>query len=590
MCTKDPGGGLTAKRNRVTVHVLCKSCNVTEDLGPLGTSHLVGGALSAVSECNITLTNSTFSSNKAKSDKTLDISKTSNIELAAHAADKNKIGIHLFINPILFNHTPSHDKNLKLIAAHKTLPIKSSMLNKKSNTSQEDLLPSVGGAIYVALQSRLFVTNCVFDDNSAQFFAGVIAATANVKLGIQHTYFTCNSATMQGGAILAKDNVTLDLQETVFVGNKAFSDGGAINIQHQVHLRMTNCLFDDNISGRVGGAFCAGLNTTIQIQETNFTRNRADQGGAIDVDMYSYLRITNCTFEDNRANHGGAIFGGFDLICEIIGSQFLKNSASQQGGAINVQTNANLLITNSRLERNFIDTDTGGRIVLAFNVKSNIRETNFTGNSAPNTAGALMVYSQTDCHVEWCIFHSNTANTVGGAVVISIRSSLRIENTNFTNNNSTDGGAIGIDVNCKLHTEMCNYWENVAKQTGGAITLSGGATAIIESCLFLSNHAVNGGAVNINPAHDPFVRATFFFRNVASDRGGAITINGAANAIIDNITCVGNQSPRGGCLYIDSVTLTLNNSNISENFGYELGAGILADYSRMQVGFAFPML
>ena len=48
-----------------------------------------------------------------------------------------------------------------------------------------------------------------------------------------------------------------------------------------------------------------------------------------------------------------------------------------------------------------------------------------------------------------------------------------------------------------------------------------------------------------------------------------------------------NQSPRGGCMYIQTVILTLNNSDISENFGYDMGAGILADYSRIQVGSGF---
>ena len=45
---------------------------------------------------------------------------------------------------------------------------------------------------------------------------------------------------------------------------------------------------------------------------------------------------------------------------------------------------------------------------------------------------------------------------------------------------------------------MCTYWKNFAQQTGGAIKLIGSATAVIESCLFLSNHAENGGAVDIS--------------------------------------------------------------------------------------------
>ena len=596
----------------------------------------VGGALIGENQCNITITNCTFSSNKAK---TMKILKTSNVKIPGCSIDKNNVGTHFLINPNLFNHTSSHDKNLKL-TPHPALLLKSSMLNKKSSKNQEDPLPSVGGAIYVGMQSKFMVTNCVFEGNSAQDMAGAILAALNVTLKMQETIFVGNKAFSDGGAInvqqeahlrmtncvlddniserlggaiAASYNVTVEIQETnftrnsalyngggaiftsghatlnvqeiVFVGNNAIC-GGAIGTQYQVHLRMINCVFDNNTSEQIGGAIIAGGNATLKIQETNFTRNEAQQGGAINVVQQSHLGITNCTFEDNRASHGGAFFGGFDLICEIYESKFLKNSASQQGGAINVQYTASLLITNSRLEHNFVHTDLGGGIVLAYNVNSTIRETNFTGNSAPNSAGALMVYSQTECHVEMCIFHNNTGNTLGGAVAMGRISLLKTENTNFTNNNSTDGGAIYADSNSKLQTKMCLFGKNFAKQTGGAIKLNGGATAIIESCHFLSNRAENGGAVNFISVHDPFVRATFFLRNVASHRGGAITINEATNAIIDNITCVGNRSPRGGCLYIYSVTLTLNNSNISENFGYEMGAGILADYSRIQVSSA----
>ena len=707
-------------------------------------SALVGGALFAENQCNITLTNCTFSSNKAITGKTRNIPKTSNVKMATRPIVKDNIGTYFFINQSLFNNTASHDKNLKVMSAHQTLLLKTSTLNKKS-TKKEGHLHSMGGAVYVVLHSQLVATNCVFEDNAAEYGAGAIAATANVTLNVQETAFvgnkafsdggaiiiqhqaqlritncvfddnrsqrdggaifasfnttlyvqettfvgnraqdagaiasvvnttleihqtnfirnravqlgrailatinvtvdvqkttfvdnkafsdggaifiqqqaqlritncefddniserlggtivaggkitleiqktnfTRNSALMQGGAISAIGNVTVDVQETNFVGNKAFSDGGAISIQQQADFRMTNCVFDDNLSERLGGAISAGGNITLDIQETNFIRNRAEQGGAIDIDRQSLLRITNCTFEDNHAKLGGALFGGLNLVCEIIESQFLKNSASQQGGAINVQENANLLIVNTILEHNFADTDQGGGIMVTFNVKSQIRQTNFTANSAPNTAGALMVNSQTECHIQWCIFHSNTANTFGGAVGMSAKSSLKIENTNFTNNNSTDGGAIAVDSNSKLQTKTCIFLKNFAKQTGGAIKLEDGATAKIESCCFLGNHAENGGAVNFNAAHQPYLRATFFLRNVASNSGGAITINQATNAIINNITCVGNRSPRGGCLYVGSVVLTLYNSDISQNFGYEIGAGILADYSRMQVG------
>ena len=251
---------------------------------------------------------------------------------------------------------------------------------------------------------------------SAENSGGAIAGGIEVVIEINSSYFSENSASFSA-AIIATNNVTLDIQETTFVGNKAFTDLGAIDVQHQAHLRIKNCSFDNNMSHRYGGAICGGFNATVEILDTKFTRNKAKQGGAIDVDQQSFLRITNCTFEDNHAQLGGALFGGLDLVCEINGSHFLNNSASKQGGAINIQQKANLLITNCKLENNSA-IDLGGGIAVALNVKSKIRETNFTGNSAPNGGGALMVYSQSECHVEWCIFHNNSAKALGGAVGI----------------------------------------------------------------------------------------------------------------------------------------------------------------------------
>ena len=53
---------------------------------------------------------------------------------------------------------------------------------------------------------------------------------------------------------------------------------------------------------------------------------------------------------------------------------------------------------------------------------------------------------------------------------------------------------------------------------------------------------------------------------------------------MNNITCVGNRAPQGGgCLSIESVTLTLTNSGISENIVQHAGTGIYAQHSRIQV-------
>ena len=345
---------------------------------------------------------------------------------------------------------------------------------------------------------------------------------------------------------------------------------------------MKDCVLDDNISGRVAGAIAAGFNTTLDIQHTNFTSNSAVEGGVIDVDQQSYLHVTDCVFKDNSAKViGGAIVGGLEAILEINGSCFSNNSA-RSGGAISVQEQVNLSLTNCRLEYNFA-SEIGGSISACPNhVILRIRETNFTGNSAQD--GGALIVRITDCHIVRCVFNYNTAQNLGGALYIALKSPVQVENTNFTNNNAIDAGAIYIDSNSKLQANMCNFWKNLAKRAGGAIVLKGYSSAVIETCHFLSNHAVDGGAVNVNDPENFSVISTSFLRNVASDHGGAVAITYGANVMINNIICVGNRGPNGGgCLNVDSVTLTLSNSDIRDNIA-NFGAGVLASDTRIQVG------
>ena len=467
-----------------------------------------------------------------------------------------------------------------------------------------------GGAIYTQRYAYLRITNCAFKNNSGQKWAGAILALFYVALNIQKTTFEGNKA-LQGGAIdvqlahlritdctFAKNSaqqfagaigaafsVTLDIRGTKFVGNKA-SQGGAIDAQHQTDLRITNCVFVDNISERNGGAIVGAFNTNLNVITTSFTRNRAVQGGAIEVDQQSFLRTTDCSFTDNHAKEmGGAILGSLGLVCIINRSYFLNNSALQEGGAISMQEQVNLSIAKSKLEYN-VAINSGGAIVALTNVKLKIRESKFTCNRSPNAGGALAVGYHSECHVKLCVFQDNAAVTgAGGAMYSQSNSFLQVENTKFTNNNSTEGGAIHVDSNSELQTKMCSYQNNFAAQSGGAIKISSYSTAEIESCYFLANHAISGGAINSDYPEHISVRDTFLGQNIVSSTGGAVTISIGDNVTINNITCADNYATGGGgCLYINAVTLTLNNSEFSENGGQEYGAGIFIADSRIQVG------
>ena len=386
-------------------------------------SQRVGGAITASYNVTLDIQETTFVGNKALSDSgAIDVQQA-----------------YLRITNCIFQ-----DNKAQRVGGAITASVNVT-LDIQEATFAGNKAVSDSGAIDVQ-QAYLRITKCEFEDNESQRNGGAIACALSTSLDIKETNFTRNKAVEEGGAIMASNNVTLNILEVTFVGNKALTDGGAIDVQ-QAQLQITKCVFDDNISQRNGGAIVGAYNTTLDINETHFTRNTASEGGAINIFTVSYFRTTDCTFKANRAERlkGGAI-SAVEAVLEIDKTYFVNNSALQ-GGAIDVQENVYLSLTNSRLEHNFASVYDAGAINAGYNVMLRIRETKFTGNSAAEAGGALRIALQSGGHVEWCIFHNNTAKTAGGAVDIESKSKLQIKNTKFEINNSTDGGAISIGGN-----------------------------------------------------------------------------------------------------------------------------------------------
>ena len=546
-------------------------------------SALVGGALIAEDRCQVVLSNCTFFSNKAITGKTLTVLKNTNVEMTASSSDIN--GTFTPWSQTSFNQTRLQHRKPESRAAEK--------LNiSKRRTRQHRNQKSIGTIRPTHAQPPAD-PDTLFNQTSSHPLKPEAVAKKMMNISrkstpIVHMLFNQTSlapiepevnVSNQTHRLMNSSVLKITAQQVGYLPGI----GGLVSVASHSHLFVRNCVFEDNLAEKSGGAIIAGLNATLNIGGTTFVRNKAlEQGGAIDVEDQAQLRITNCTFTDNHAEQfGGAIVGGFDAVLQIQDTNFTRNRALQ-GGAINVQQQVNVSLTNCRLDCNFAK-DLAGAILAMIFVTLEIRETNFTGNSASHYGGALFVL-QAECHIVRSIFHGNTAKTGnGGAVCIQSESSLKIENTNFTNNNSSDGGAICMTENSKLQANMCSFWENVAAQSGGVINLNDYSTAVIERCHFLSNYAGSGGALELNNLEQISVRDTVFLRNEASGDGGAIEIT-SGTVFINNITCTDNHAEgNGGCLKIGFVTLTLNNSEISKNVAQDDGAGVAATNSRMQV-------
>lgn len=346
-----------------------------------------------------------------------------------------------------------------------------------------------GGAIYNA--NNITITNSYFANNVANITSGGAIYSYYKNMNLSNSKFENNKAGTNGGAIYIENNgyekdYGIIVNNSTFDNNTAGKSGGAIYTRG---AKITNSNFSNNNASE-GGALFSVSDGTVVINNTKFTNNTASKyGGAIDVFSGSAI-IDNSRFENNSAAvYGGAIYAASTV--NVTDSIFRKNSANQ-GGAIYSSLNTNGIIANSTFDQN---TATGKGGALYFDAISGIQIENsgmeivnseFTNNSA-NQGGAI--YSYSILNITDSNFTQNTANADGGAIYSD--KYLRSINSTFINNNAANGGALYVISNSEIVESSFN---NNNATNGGAI-YGINANILVDKSKFDENNATNGGAI-----------------------------------------------------------------------------------------------
>jgi predicted outer membrane repeat protein len=205
-----------------------------------------------------------------------------------------------------------------------------------------------GGA--ASLRGVATVSDCRFADNAADLGGALYFDTEGVTgdspAVISGSTFESNEGSGFGGAIFG-GSVVVD--GSTFTGNGGDNVyGGAIKA---ASLAITDSTFDGNL-GRYGGAIDAyagsGATVVLSILGSSFTGQYAGQGAAVLV-MSSpvEMRIEDTVFDSGTANYGGAIemWGVESLTASFEATDFLSNTASDEGGAIYVVTDGPVTMT-----------------------------------------------------------------------------------------------------------------------------------------------------------------------------------------------------------------------------------------------------
>ena len=349
---------------------------------------------------------------------------------------------------------------------------------------------------------------------------------------------------------------------------------------------VSDCVFDKNTAFGKGDMTPNNNNgAAIEVTDTNkaiagiitgsnFTNNKAQYGGAIDI-CEGNIKITDSIFVNNSADvEGGAIdintVNGNPEV-SISGSKFINNSASYGGAIVNVKdlTVRNTEFVNNTPDAIFNYVGFGGNLDLGIENFTDLQNAIglVTGTLTLNQ-NVVMTDDEAANFVNGVIINKNIridgkghtidAKNLGRIFEIDGGFAVTLTNVTLTNGNATVGGAIYNFGNLDL--VHVNFVNNTAKYGGAIMNYAYGL--VLDDSTFTNNTAKIGGAI-YNSADCFVVGNSTFVNNTATSIGGAIINNG--KLVVDNSAFEDNAANYYGGAIFNRDDLQVTNSAFDGN-------------------------
>ena len=398
---------------------------------------------------------------------------------------------------------------------------------------------------------------------------GGIYCKTNVNLTIKECRFLQNYSIWFGGGIFCKSPENLTVLDCLFEGNTAFShSGGGIYLEcsgeHNSSV-IKGCAFIENFCKFDGGGIhitstANSVNPSFLVDSCTFLKNSADTGGGLRGLFYgdqTRATVTHCNFLEDTSFLDDAGIGfrsfGKDIEIQVKHCSFSNNiSFDEDVAGFGAAQNATGMVTlddclfenNQSAIAGALEFGSGGGGGGA-DMEYQLLNSTFRNNEAFE-GGAVLFYMYPNAKasylVDKCIFESNIATGMGGAVSLNATSSdfsAIFRNSIFSQNQSPDGGAI-------------NHFQYFS-----GMPFPIGASCVFENCLIVGNTSDNP-AISI----DSLPNLTFINCTIADNIGGGIELSNQSELTIQNtILC----SPSGFPEYVpltSDVSVISNGGNL----------------------------
>ena len=585
---KAPGGGVVVSKDDINIVIVNSHFINNSALGG------GGGVISALNNINLTISHSVFNNNKAHgsggvlyAEDNVNITIISSQFINNHIPETNT-GITLDIgggvvyaeHSINIHITKSHFMNNSARGADGggVLSVRSDSsiaVNHSKFTNNTVLGSDKGGVISVEFDVIVNVFNSEFINNVAlgSTGGGVIGAENNINVTMTHSKFINNNAFGDGGGVLyASYGVAISLIHNEFINNSALNEfGGGVlyassNID-QERITILNSKFINNSARFDGGVLSLDGVAVVIITASNFTDNRASRGGAVTIQFEGSLAVSNSYFGNNLADiNGGVLYGIQNPIISIFETMFNTNRANKNGGILYMEE-ATAFIKNCHFSVNTASGD--GGVVASLQGNLTVDWSEFDTNSVGNDGGVFHVYQEV-INLSGNTFHSNSAMNDGG-VIHTYGSIANVLGCSFQSNNAVkDGGAVSAYQGSLSISEDTNFSYNAAHKDGGAIHAFE-LHITIEGCSYIDNRAGNRGGVWFIYQSNVTIVQSIVSHSEATD-GGVIYAN-QGNITMQNTSCIASIADKGGALHTDQSTVSIYHSTIRSSTARKVDGG-----------------
>ena len=398
-----------------------------------------------------------------------------------------------------------------------------------------------------------------------------LSAKRNSKIVIVNSSFVNNAMKCNPCNIMQLSESHAIVNGSRFENNSAVEDGGIFLVRVSV-ISIYNSSFMLNTAG-IFNTYLTNLN----IHVSEFISNKANNGGII-VAMASYIFIIESTFIDNNATDEGGVLYATESSIVITERNFFGNNVATKSGGVMSVLHSNVTTFGDEVINN--GATNGGVICADFHSAVVSINCQYLSNIATDKGGVLYATGLSIIKAEQNNYTSNEADC--GGVMAIIKTEVDISSCQVMNNHAVHGGAVDLDDFSEIIIKGSIFRQNSAQKEGGALKLLTSYMTVVAS-EFVGNVARIGGAMDISSeqAHSDFsvsINDSKFFNNVASNIGGSMTIGYVNTTIIDS-EFVGNTAEGcGGAMHLTALLLNLITSEVHNNSAFRGGSLCVMTY------------